>query len=410
MADKKLTLNHWLFIIFIVIRTAADFLTDKVLFQVGTLAVNFTSLIGLIIIIFALVVFIHSGAWREKLPLVRSWLIFLLLTAVLIGFSLDLKISLTEWLRWSSFFALFVLGFCLWRGGKNVTILIKTLIFSSFIPMLAALWQTASDSGFFDGERLRANGTFVHPNMLAFYLVFVITLSLFIFLTLRREAVEKYFYLLLVLPLIATLIFTYTRGAWLCLSLTLLLIGLTRFRIFLISALLVLAIFYMGFPVIQERVNSLASFSATDSTVWRLDLWRDAFSYSSVHPLVGYGPGMAETVIGNNRSVILGSSEPHNDYIKIILETGALGLAAYLLLIVSLLANLWRAWRRENKPRQKLLFLFLLIFSLSFYIMSAGDNLLRDSALQWSFWALIGAAMYAYGQLKPGKTVAPTEN
>ena len=119
MDDKNLTLNHWLFIIFLVIRTAADFLTDQVLFQIGSLSVNFTSLIGLVIIIFALAVFIRSGAWREKMPLSKSWLIFLLLTAILIGFSADLKISLTEWLRWLSFFALFVLGFSLWRGTEK---------------------------------------------------------------------------------------------------------------------------------------------------------------------------------------------------------------------------------------------------------------------------------------------------
>ena len=102
-----------------------------------------------------------------------------------------------------------------------MTILIKTLIFSSLIPMLVAIWQTATGGGFFDGERLRANGTFVHPNMLAFYLVLIITLSLFIFLTLRREAIEKYFYLFLALPLVTALIFTYTRGAWICFFLVL---------------------------------------------------------------------------------------------------------------------------------------------------------------------------------------------
>ena len=304
----------------------------------------------------------------------------------------------------ASFFALFILGFFLFKNGRQTTLLIKTLIFSSVIPVIVALVQGLNGTGFFDGTRWRANGTFVHPNMLAFYLVYILTLSLFIFLTLKREAIEKYFYLLFSLPVFAALILTYTRGAWVCLALILILIGLSRFRLFLVSALLVFVLFYAAAAPFQERVNSLLSFSASDSTVWRLDLWRDALGYAQVHPLVGYGAGTAPLIIGQNRSVILGSSEPHNDYIKIILETGAAGLIVFLSLIVNLLVKLGQGWREETRPRRKLLFMFMLIFSFAFYLMSAGDNLLKDSSLQWSFWVLNGALMFSYAELKNKKS------
>lgn len=388
------------FIALVVIRTAADFLTDQKLFDFGIFSLNFTSFIGLVVLLFALVVFVEQKGWKHKIPLLIPWAIFLGLAFVFIFFSVNTIISLVEFLRWSSFLSLFILGFFLFPGGKNTTTLIKAVIFSSVIPTLVALIQGLNNTGVFDGDRWRVNGTFVHPNMLAFYLVFIITLALFIFLTLRKQAVEKYFYLLFSLPLILALGLTYTRGAWLCLFTILFLIGLIRFRIFLVSALFIISLAYIIVLPFQERVNSLFTFSSTDSTVWRLDLWRDALSYSKDNQLKGYGPGTSAIIIAQNRSLLLGSSEPHNDYIKIILETGLIGLAAYLFLITSLVFRLAQGFKQEIWPRRRLLFMFMMIFSFALYLFSSGDNILKDSSLQWVFWALNGALMCSYARLK----------
>jgi len=388
------------FTVLIIMRTASDFLTNQDIFSVSGLAVNFTSLMGVIIIIFAAAVFIKNKGWRQRTPLAGSWILFLFLAAALSVNSLSLSASLVEFLRWSSFFALFILGFYLFRGGQVLTRLIRILIASSLIPTVVALWQALHKQGIFDGERWRVNGTFGHPNMLAFYLVFVITLACFIFLSLKKQAVEKYLYLFLLAPFLAVLLLTYTRGAWLCLFTVLLLIGLIRFRAFLLAGLGLILVFYLIFTPFQERVNSLIAVSATDSTVWRLDLWRDALGYAQERPLLGYGPGTSMIVIGNNRPVDLGSTEAHNDYIKILLETGAIGLAAYLALILNFLWHLQKAFRNEKWPRRKLLFLFMFIFSGSLYLFSAGDNILKDSSLEWSFWALNGALMFAYLESK----------
>ncbi len=392
------------FAVIIVMRTAADFLTSQDLLVIGELGINFTSLMGIIVIIFAVYVFVKHRGWGVKMPLLVSWLAFLVLAAVLAFNSISPSASLVECLRWTSFFALYVLGFFLFRGSRDISRLMKILIASSIIPTAVAIWQAINKLGVFDGERWRINGTFVHPNMLAFYLVFVITLVCFIFLSMKKEVVGRYFYLLLVIPFLAVLILTYTRGAWLCLFLIFFLIGLIRFRQFLLAGLGVILVCYVLIIPFQERINSLTSFSATDSTVWRMDLWRDAYSYAQSRPLFGYGPGTAPIVISNNRSAILGSSEPHNDYIKILLETGYVGLAAYLILLANLLWRLWRGYKNEKWPSRKLLFLFILIFFTSLYIFSAGDNILKDSSLQWSFWVLNGAMMFACLQSRKDKT------
>jgi len=391
------------FIALIVLRTATDFLTATDIVKIGDWSVNFTSLVGMTVILFALHIFWRQrGEWK-KIPLLINWLLFLGLAFILIVFSISPATSLVEFLRWTSFFSLFILGFFLFRGGQQSTVLIKTIIISSLIPMAAALWQFATGQEFFDGERWRVAGTFTHPNMLAFYVVFVATLTIFIFLTLRRDIIQKYFYLLLAIPLISVLILTYTRGAWLAFLLVILLIGIFRFRILLGTTIIVIGLLYLSVPSFQLRVASLSDSLNTGSTVWRLDLWRDAWGYTQDNLILGTGPGTSPLIIGANRPISLGSTEAHNDYIKVVLETGLFGLTLYLALIISLLWNLWRGWITEKWPRRKLLFLFMFIFSLAFYAASIGDNILKDSSLQWSFWALVGALMYSYSQIKNDK-------
>lgn len=384
------------FVALMVLRTATDFLTDQTIFEINSQAINFTSLTGISVLIFALSIFIHQKAWTKNIPLVWPWLVFLALAFFQMFFSIAPGSSLVELLRWSSFGALFFLGYALFPSGEKTTLLIKTLVASALIPTAVAIIQAFSGLEFFDGERWRVNGTFVHPNMLAFFLLLAITLTLFLFLSLPKKSLEKYLYLFLSLPFITALILTYTRGAWLAFFLIIFLVGLLKFRLFLASGLAIILCAYVFVTPFQARLNSLATFSVADSTVWRLELWKDAWDYSQNNLLFGTGPGTATTVIGQHRAPVLGSTEPHNDYIKLILETGLLGLGAYLALLFSLFYRLWTGYQREKWPRRKLLFFFMFVFSIALYLSSAGDNILKDSSLQWSFWALVGALMYSY--------------
>ena len=394
-------------IILIILRTATDFLTGTEVFSLGGFSLNFTSLTGMVAIIFAFSVFFKEKLWRTKMPLALAGGIFLVIACFGLLHSFNQAASLIEILRWSSFAALFILGFYLFKGSEKTTMLIKALIVSSIIPVVVAFVQFFNDWNFFDGERWRVNGTFVHPNMLAFYLLLAITLTIFLFLTLKKESIERYFYLLFSLPLIGVLGLTYTRGAWLALFMILFLIGIFHFRLFLGVSLFIVFIAYLLIIPFQSRINSLLAFSASDSTVWRLELWGDALDYGRDQIYFGAGPGTAPMTIAKHRPPTLGSTEPHNDYIKIILELGLLGLLAYLFLILSLLYNLWQGFRLESSPRWRLLFLFMLIFSFTLYAASIGDNILKDSALQWGFWVLIGVLMHRYLELSKDSARLP---
>lgn len=390
------------FLLFIFLRPVLDFTTNDSLLTVSGFNLNFTSLYGLMFIIFSLWIILLNRSSLRKIAaknVLAFWLLFFAWAILSLVWSFSKSTSLVELARLFSFIASFLMGLILIKTNKDLTSLIKFIIFSSLIPLGVAVYQFLSGSGLIEGEQNRLFGTFAHPNMLAFFLIFIITLTTFIWLNIKKTRVELYVYLLLSLLCLIILIFTYTRGAYLVLLALIFIIGLLKFRKFLLGALIFLFLIYLSSLTLQDRFNSIFQADPYGSINWRISLWRDEISYISQSPFKGYGVGLAEPVIAKNRDWRLGSTEPHNDFLRVALDTGLVGLGLYFLLIIVLLWKLKNNYLNTQAPRLKVLNLFILAFALSLYALSAGDNILNDSALQWSFWALLGGLMAV--QIKP---------
>jgi len=395
-------LNYRLgFFLFLFLRPLIDFATDQHLFSVGRVNVNLLFVYGGLMLLFSLIVLLVN--WRElkERKLTPMWLLFIAWSLFSLSYSFDSLSSIKELSRYISIFFSFALGVVLIRKSQDLTKLIKVIIFSSLIPAIFALYQFFSGTGLLEGGINRLYGTMAHPNMLAFYLLLPITLSIFIFLNVKKTRLESYIYLVIAVFLSFILIYTYTRGAYVALFLIFILIGLLKFRKFLLVAGLGLLLFYLASLSFQERFNTLFQSDPYGSINWRIGLYRDSISYIAESPIIGQGVGLAEIIIANNRDFRLGATQPHNDYIRLALDGGVIGLGIYLLLIVMLLLELIRLYKKENRTRLKMLNIFVLAFAASLYAMSIGDNILNDTTLEWHFWALIGGLLATQVNKKP---------
>jgi O-antigen ligase len=229
--------------------------------------------------------------------------------------------------------------------------------------------------------------------MFAFFLAFVLSLSVFAALNLDYRKLAPYWHYLASLALIVILFFTYTRGAYVALAIFLFIVGLVRFRRFLLVACAVLLILFLAYAPIRNRAVSIVAFRSDDSISWRISLWKEAWGYAQPKVFSGYGLGTAPLVISNNKPYYYGSVEPHNDYLRILLEQGIIGLMAYILLLAGLVFALFRRYLVQNRPKLKMFNFFALAFSVPLFLMSFGDNILNDTALQVAFWALVGAIL-----------------
>jgi len=379
------------FFALLILRTTFDATGSLELFSLFSILVNLNFLLGMMLIALAGIAVIKNKAKIKALPLKIPWLLFLGIIALLSFFSFSRQASLVDFFRLLSFFSAFVFGYLVYDTPKKLTSLAKAMIFSAIIPAGVAWYQLATRGGFFDGDRWRLLGTFVHPNMLAFYLVLVICLCLFVALNLKSKAIEKIPYALLTLFFIVPLLFTYTRAAWLALALILFGVGVYKFRKLLFISILVAALLYLFAPFFQDRVSTLLTLGASDSSTWRLDLWRDIWGFIKASPWLGYGPGTASLFIQNNIPRFLIETEPHNDYLRVWLESGIFALLAFLSIYAAYLQKMLRGFKHETRPRLKMLILFLLFFTLSLLAASATDNILKDAVMQWIFWSLSGS-------------------
>jgi len=395
------------FLLILFLRPILDLSVHNIIFSFGDLQINVLSLLGVLMIILAIIfIFFGKFEWHnfKWLYSFYAWVLFLILGIISIFNSFYFSESLKEVLRFFSIFTSFFLGASLLSSAKNLTWLIKTIIFSALPPSLLALFQFINKTGLPENEIYRVFGSMTHPNMLAFYLLLSITLAVFLILNLKSTKLEVYLYSLLSLFYIFILFLTYTRGAYLALIMIFVIVGVSKFKKFLLLAFLVMIFVYALIPPLQTRFNSIFQSDPYGSVSWRFNLWRDGFAYFQERPWTGYGIGTSEKIISVKRDFRLGSPDPHNDYLRIALDGGYPLLASYLVLLISFFGAVILSYWRESRPRLKNFFIFFLAFGVAVFTMSSGDNILNDTALQWQMWALAGSAL-ACARLKPDLSV-----
>ena len=136
------------------------------------------------------------------------------------------------------------------------------------------------------------------------------------------------------------LLATQTRGAWVATVVAVLCVGvlLNRRLVLATAAVTVLVALYV--PAVNARLTSLeqdADQPRTESSlVWRFGHWEELLPRATESPLLGLGP---------DESVLLTGKEPHNDYVRALVETALLGIATYLWFLAALGAVAVRAVR-----------------------------------------------------------------
>jgi O-antigen ligase len=382
--------------LFLLTRPALDYFTGQELLGIGSYDLNLAALWGVAALLLTAYVIYNNFSRIQELPLSRPWLIFLMIVLITLPFSSDTALSIRELIRLLTIFSFFVLGYTVVAKNEHLTGLLKVIIFSMLVPGVFAYYQFFTDSGLtlpLEDIYNRIYGTFAHPNLFAFYLIAPLTLTLIIVAVKNKKSLSTYGFGALLLFFFSLLILTYTRGAWMAFILAVAMIGLLRYRKMLVAAMLVLIVLYGFVPTIQERANKIIRPDPYGSVVWRLKLWQDGLEYIRGDLWTGYGAGTAKKTILENRGESKGSPHPHNDYLKIALEYGILGVLAYLYLLISTVVIMSKRYRQESRPVFKNIYLGVLALTVALFVMSIGDNMIRNTALQWSLWALIGGVL-----------------
>ena len=352
--------------------------------------------IGQILLALYIAVWFAYGIVRRRpLPRLPAEPVFLSAVGACMVFAIGVWTSdsignwLTEWLKWV------VIALLIWILSQtariNWTWLIAAVIASATANAIVGLYIFFGGSGadhlVILGRYFRAFGTFGQPNPFGGFMGIALPLALMcaagkvyqIAISYRagrrpesRRVAELATITLVLAILLAALLASWSRGAWLgfSASLVVMLVALPRRLMKGISyAMAVAALFWALWVVglLPRSVVSRLTTAATDlitvsdvrgiefypwnyAVVERIAHWQAAVSMAQAHPFFGLGLGNFAEVYEDYR--LINWEDPlghaHNLYLNFLAETGVVGLVAYLAFWLIIFRVTWTTRRHPD--------------------------------------------------------------
>ncbi len=291
--------------------------------------------------------------------------------------------SLKEMAKWLLFGGVATLAATLVIDRRTLLLVSGAILAAAGAEALYGLGQAAAGAGplgFILGGSLRAFGTFGQPNPFAAYLstgaivAGSLTLAVISRTPQRPVSLLALVLLSLLVLLLAGVSASLSRSAWVGLLAAAAAVVAVHFRR---GVLLVGLAFLAGAlvwsqagagwlpPVVASRLEALAeSLSWFDpravpltsenfALVHRMAIWQAAWDMFQANPWLGAGPGnfdLAYPAFALPGWPVL-PGHAHNFYLNLLAETGVLGLAAYLGLLIFLIGKSLKGhWQRRASP------------------------------------------------------------
>lgn len=265
---------------------------------------------------------------------------------------------------------------------------------------------------------------------LALYIPVAIAFTFFIRWDLNRKILAA----TILLILVAGVILSYTRAAWVSLvaaGLAGLFVWIRlRREVFLLMVLaFVGTLFYFQDDIMQrfekndttssddlsEHVESISNISTDASNMERINRWKSAFRMYAERPVFGHGPGTymflyapyqkpnEKTIISTNAGDM---GNAHSEYIGPLAESGTMGLVLVLVLVYLTVRTGIRAYYKQEDPAYRALALATLIGLITYWTHGFLNNFLdMDKATLpvWGFTAfLVHLDVYSKGPKEVG--------
>ncbi len=361
-------------------------------------SLNLSGLIAVFFIIFAVGLFIHR---RKAASLAIGGAFALTLwTIIAIRTHGESSLTIREGVREASIIALPVI---VWnaRGAFTVSVAARIVQLAGLGAALVAIYQLATHSGLNVGGNIRADGTFTHPNGAAMYFAIAVTASLWRYLDAGRRRSDA---LLAVLFAVAT-ISTFSVGGLVSLLVMLITFGLARpgsarLKLGSCAVAVLVAVAFVATPVGAKRIetesatnvhSALTRGTANTSLAWRFYKWRTLIPEWEEAPLFGRGLGSTVTAEGTSQNSTAGKV-PHNEYVRYLVETGAIGLALVLCALVAMMRRLLQ--QRGIAETYDVAALGLAV-AAGCIVDGLGDNTLLYSTTGYAAALIIAAALSA---------------
>ena len=290
------------------------------------------------------------------------------------------------------------------KAVRTVIILVAvSLLFidrSSLFESLTRTWTTF-DENKRDGGPM-GTGSNQTAAFLAQFAMFFWGLAQF----LKRKSFKLVSYGIVAITLLATM-YTFSRGAYVAVLLSVLVLGLLKDR----KLLLLLGVFLLTWQVlvpaaVRERVTMTQGSNGKleDSAQERVSLWEEAEKSIASSPIVGSGFATYQL-----QQHVDNLKDTHNWYVKVMVETGIIGLIMAFVLLQQLLAMSYRLFKRATDPLYQGLGLGLFLATCSCIVANFFGDRWTYLEITSLLWILAGAAIRATQFTALESTAEPVE-
>ncbi len=295
------------------------------------------------------------------------------------------------------------------KGARNLCIFF-TLV--CFVLALHGVYQyiigAEMPAGWVDskeeGVRTRVYSVLGSPNAFGSLMTLAAPVAVSFVFSMKRIK-SKVFFAFVSFVMMLSLLFTFSRGAWIGFMIAVFIYVLIKDKRFLVP-IAVGAVFLIAFvPSVSSRITYMLSSEYIESSLrgGRLVRWLTGIELVKANPFVGVGHGHFGGAVAMNHglSYIVGINVQKtfymdNYFLKTAVETGLLGLSAFVVLIYQLIVNCIRTIRiTSDKPLKELetgIFAGLIGVICHNFV----ENIFEVPVMTSCFWLLAAVMMHLW--------------
>ncbi|HEY2704604.1 MAG TPA: O-antigen ligase family protein [Candidatus Dormibacteraeota bacterium] len=310
-------------------------------------------------------------------------------------------VSLLEAIRVAAVVTMLAVMEVLLVDRRRVYHMVIAIYASALVPVgLTLVNAVFHHSQFSSGGFDRYMGTFSQPNPFAIYLTMLIVMGVAMLPHLERR--WRYALIPLLCGSAICLYLTYTRSAWMATVVGVVVVAVVGRRRKMVAMLVVgMVVVLVAVPTVSQRFADLGSSNVnaagntSNSLAWRFDYWGQVLPLASKDPVTGIGLKMSSygTTI---------AKEPHNDFLRAYVETGVVGIIAYLLLLVSMVMVARQSLKGAAPGFDRSIAIGFTGCVTAFVLISLVSNVITEVIVLW-YYVAFAAAAYAVVQFNPAR-------
>lgn len=237
----------------------------------------------------------------------------------------------------------------------------------------------------------RAIGPFAQSNEFGRYLMLLVVMGVALYPHVERRLRRS---LLVVLGASSLfLVLTYTRTALIGTACGLLVVGFVQSKRVILGLVIAAALGFALVPGAADRFTGLAASDATtgssnsgNTLEWRFGYWTEILPLAKQNPVTGIG-------LNGTQYETDEAKQPHNDFLRAYVETGLIGLGAYLAALAGMVGLGVRAVRRTVPGTfDRGAATGFLATAVAFVAVSAVANVISNVVVLWYLFAYAAAA------------------